>query len=114
MPLLPTYNPLLIEALPATCNLYKGDDVPIPTFPDTYKPFEGPLLLLPMETPPLLLTINLVEPFTWARKGLTPEALLMVNLEVVPVEPIPQLPPLVILPRSVLFVIKTTDWLFFV
>jgi len=39
---------------------YIGASVPIPTLPETYKPFVGGTFVLPIETPPLLLIINLL------------------------------------------------------
>src|SRR4051794_34482750 len=62
-------------------------------FPLTPSPLVGEGKLLPTETPPLLFTINLVEPFTCARKGLVPDAPLMMSLDDPKlVVPIPKLP----------------------
>src|SRR5260221_2345402 len=66
--------------------------MPIPVLPETYKPFEGGVDPLPIETPPPLCTNNLVEPFTCALKALTPDALFTCNLSVGLIVPMPILP----------------------
>ena len=77
--------------------------MPIPTLPDTYKPSDGPMELLPIETPPLLFTINLVELLTCAWKGLE-DPLTMSLDDPRLLVPIPTFPEVLIRIRSVLFV----------
>ncbi len=74
--------------------------MPIPTLPETYKPFAGGVELLPIETPPLLATRNFVEPFTCALKEFWPEELFTCNLAEGAVEFMPTRPELLTRMRS--------------
>ncbi len=97
------------KLFPVTCSFLEGVAVPMPTLPETYKPLAGGVEPLPIDTPPLLCTKNLVEAFTCTRNGIWPVTLFICTLEEGAVVPKPQSPLLVSLPRSLLLLLNKIE-----
>jgi hypothetical protein len=87
-----------------TDNGLPGEGLPMPTLPDTNRPFAGGVVSEPIDIPPAWCTNILVLPFTCTRKGFLPEALFTCSRSVGVVVPMPTRPEVSMRMRSMFFV----------